>query len=449
MEKSHSLISESFTENFKKLIKIQKVESIINRKSNGRGAPARIKGGEIIMGLVYHFFSEAGTLGCHVHRLLRKKMSDSALTQRRKNLPFEIFQEVMKYALKPIAKEEEQPDCFYNGLRMVAVDGTQFSAPNTSDISAKLKKAKSRREESGFAKIGVSVLLEVGTHHPIAAAIAEEQEGEVTLTRQLLKQLPAKCLLIADRLLGVGALVEEVIEACKEKESFFLIRARENVKRKTLQVFGDGSSLIEINLRDKEFPKKSRGSIIVRQIKGRVSRSDGAYSEITLWTNLDNWKFYPALEILSLYGKRWEQELYYKELKIDLHKGELLQSQTLITCLQEIAALILASAILSQGRLSLGKNQEVSSLRISFILVREHLNVMWLAIQAAKKLLSQDQLQIMVDNMIKLAQYECLIPPRRSRSCTRGVRQPIKKWKRLFNSISIYSSLQLEIISNS
>ncbi len=42
---------------------------------------------------------------------------------------------------------------------------------------------------------------------------------------------------------------------------------------------------------------------------------------------------------------------------------------------------------------------------------------MWLAIQAAKKLLTREQLQIIIDDMIKLAQYESLIPPRRSRSC--------------------------------
>jgi hypothetical protein len=55
--------------------------------------------------------------------------------------------------------------------------------------------------------------------------------------------------------LGVGALVEEVIEAC-QSESYFLIRARDNVKRRVIQVFADGSCLVEINLRDKETPKK-------------------------------------------------------------------------------------------------------------------------------------------------------------------------------------------------
>jgi len=77
----------------------------------------------------------------------------------------------------------------------------------------------------------------------------------VTLTRDLLNLLPKKSLLIADHLLGVRALVEEVIAACPG-ESYFLIRARDNVKRKVTQVFADGSCLVEINFRDKERSKK-------------------------------------------------------------------------------------------------------------------------------------------------------------------------------------------------
>lgn len=446
MELINSTNAISFIESFYRLINKRELQSILKKHTSGRGAPSRLAGSEVIAGLVYHFFSGAGTLATHVHRLIEKKMSDSALTQRRKNLPFEIFDQVMKHALHPLAIEQEHPDCFYKGLRLVSVDGTQFSAPNTKGILEKFKKSKSRREQAAFAKIGVSVLLEIGTHHPIGAAIATDQEGEVTLTRRLLNLLPKKSLLIADRLLGVGALVEEVISEC-QGESYFLIRARDNVKRKIIQVFADGSCLVEINLRDKEAPKKMRGCLLVRQIKGRVRRSNEDWSDITLWTNLNDVKFYPALEMLRLYGKRWEQELYYKELKIDLHGGELLQSQTAETALQEIAALILASAILAQERLLLGSSQDLSSIRISFAKVREHLDVIWFAIQSTTGIVSDEQQKAIVANILRIIRREVIIPPRRSRSCSRAVRQPIKKWKRLFSPISNYSPLQLEIIS--
>jgi hypothetical protein len=184
MELINSSHATSFIESFYRLISKKKLESILKKYRSGRGAPASLAGSEVILGLVYHFFSGAGTLAMHVHRLVEKKMSDSALTQRRKNLPFEIFDQLMKHALHPLAMEQEHPDCFYKGLRLLSVDGTQFSAPNTKDILEKFKKSESRREQAAFTKIGVSVLLEIGTHHPIGAAIATHQEGEITLTRR-------------------------------------------------------------------------------------------------------------------------------------------------------------------------------------------------------------------------------------------------------------------------
>lgn len=284
-----------------------------------------------------------------------------------------------------------------------------------------LKKSKSRREEAAFAKIGVSVLLEIGTHHPIGVAIAMDQEGEVTLTRRLLNLLPKKSLLIAGRLLGARTLVEEVI-AASQGESYFLIHARENVKRKGIQVFADGSALVKINLRDKEKPKKMRSSLLVREIKGRVRRSHEDWSDITLWTNLNDAKLNPALEMIRLYGKRWEQKFYYKELKIDLHGGELLQSQIAETALQEIAVLILASAVLSQERFLLGTSQDLPSIRISFAKVREHLDVIWFAIKSTEGITSHERQEAIVANILTIIRREVLIPPRRSRSCVRAVR---------------------------
>lgn len=132
-----------------------------------------------------------------------------------------------------------------------------------------------------------------------------------------------------------------------------------------------------------------------------------------------------------------------------MHGGELLQSQTPETALQEIAALILASGILSQERLLLGTSQDLPSIRISFAKVREHLDVIWFAIKSMEGIVTHEQQAAILANILRIIRREVIIPPRRSRSCARAVRQPIKKWKRLFNPIPNYSPLQLEITSDS
>jgi len=73
-------------------------------------------------------------LATHVNRLLGKKMSNATLTQRRANLPLEIFEKIMKIALKSLALGEKNADFFYKSLRLVALDDTQFSALNRASI---------------------------------------------------------------------------------------------------------------------------------------------------------------------------------------------------------------------------------------------------------------------------------------------------------------------------
>ena len=52
----------------------------------------------------------------------------------------------------------------------------------------------------------------------------------------------------------------------------------------------------------------------------------------------------PALELAQLCARRWEHELYFRELKRQVRRTAVLQSHTVETAAQEIAALILVSA---------------------------------------------------------------------------------------------------------
>ena len=90
---------------------------------------------------------------------------------------------------------------------------------------------------------------------------------------------------------------------------------------------------------------------MVREIRGSVRRPKSKWSEVRLCTSLIDSRKYPAEELLKLYAQRWESEIYYKELKIDMRGGDLLQSHTPLTAAQEIAAWILAHAVLMDTRI--------------------------------------------------------------------------------------------------
>jgi len=79
----------------------------------------------------------------------------------------------------------------------------------------------------------------------------------------------------------------------------------------------------------------------------------------------------------ELYARRWEHELYYRELKRVLRKNELLQSHTAETAAQEIAACVLASALIARERVRAAAG-EVPVLSISFARTLELLRPLWI-----------------------------------------------------------------------
>jgi hypothetical protein len=230
------------------------------------------------------------------------------------------------------------------------------------------------------------VLLEVGLHNPVAAAIGHQGQSEWELAMSLLARLPKKTLLLADRLYGCAAFAWQAFQACQRVGSHFLIRARQNIQVELGRRLKDGSRLVRVPVRPKGKPRVILHWLTLREIRVRVGRKGFRSFELRLWTTLLDPKEAPAQELAQLYAKRWEHELFYRELKHALRKSEVLQSHTMETAAQEIAALILAAALLAQerDRAAAGK---VPVLRVSFIKLLELMRPLWLVFSLGDDLL--------------------------------------------------------------
>ena len=134
-----------------------------------------------------------------------------------------------------------------------------------------------------------------------------------------------------------------------------------------------------------------------------------------------------------MYGRRWEHEIFYKELKVEMRSAELLKSHTEATAAQEIAALVLAHAILVDQRMAAAAEGEVDVLRISFKKTLHYLEPLWLILQCSDGLLTLKQVHEMTRRVL-VHISECATLPRRKRSCPRAVRQPIGSWPRLIKN---------------
>ena len=429
-----------FPEHFLSVLNPQAVGGLCRQLGiRPRGTP-KLSVFQMLMVLVGHGLAPAGDLAMHAHGLSGQRVSNAALSKRRRRLPWQIFERMMDWVLGPIADPQQHPAAFWRGYRLVGVDGTMFSARNTPGILRWLTKAASRRGGAAFAKLRVVMLVELGTHHPMAAVIDSGEHGELTLAYRLIGKVPVQSLLLADRLFGVGAFVVAFLDRWVRTERDFLVRVGSTPKVRVLRRYGDGSVLAQVMARH----DGQRLELLVREIRGVVQGRDGRRTEVRLWTSLLQPRTAPALELLQLYARRWEQELAFAELKMQLQGGSLLDSQTVETAMQEIAALIVAQAVIARIRVEVGAGQV---LRISFAQVREHVQAFWWMCQWFGESTPVENIRRAAGTMLKfLAEHAS--GPRRARSCPRAVRQPVTGWPRLLRNQSLSGAIHCEVISH-
>jgi hypothetical protein len=407
-----------------------------------RGRKPRVPLTQVLPTLIFHVMQDAGTLAEHLFQLFRTPLANSSWSDRRSRLPWEIFAELMRRALRPRARPRQHREAFWRGWRLVALDGTQFSLTNTPQVTATLEKARTRRGRAAFAKITTAVLLEVGLHNPLAAAVGRNGESEWALAHRLLAQLPKRALVLGDRLYGVVAFALMAHVACRRVGSQFLLRASRAVKPRVIKRLRDGSRLVGL-------PVRAPGSRIVewlevREIRVQVGRTGHRPHELRLWTTLRDPRTAPALELARLYAGRWEHELYFREIKRQLRRSALLQSHTVETGAQEIAAIVLASAVIASER-ARAATDEIPPLRVSFGQVLNVVRGMWLFLGPFADVLTDQQKTLVIRRGHALIRRS-LTAPRRPRTCPRAVRQPVTRWPRLLKPHSIEGPWQFQIV---
>ena len=117
---------------------------------------------------------------------------------------------------------------------------------------------------------------------------------------------------------------------------------------------------------------------------------------------------------------------------------------TVHTAAQEIAALMLASALLARERARAADSQ-LPVLRVSFVKTLELLRPLWLVFEVGADLLSPRVQRELLERFYTFLR-RFASRPRRTRSCQRAVRQPIGKWPRLLQTQSVEGPLQFTLV---
>jgi hypothetical protein len=408
-----------------------------------RGRKPRVPLTQVLPALIFHVMTGPGTLGEHFTALFDAPLADSSLADRRARLPWEIFTELMRRMLRPRATRSREPEAFWHEWRLLALDGTQFNLLNTPEMAG-VAKARTRRGRAAFAKLPTTVLLELGLHNPVAAAIARAAESEWALALTLLPHLPRRALVLADRLYGCSAFVAPLQAACQRVGSHFLVRAKASVQARVIARCPDGSRLITVAVTPRHRVTPEATTVTLREIRVQVGRPGHRSTTLRLWTSLTDPGTAPALDLARLYAQRWEQELYFRDVKHHLRRTALLQSHTVETAAQEVAAIVLASALLAVERTRVA-NGQLPVLRVSFRKMLPIVAGMWFTLDVAAPVLTERQTRYILTQMYQRMQRH-ITPARRSRSSPRAVRQPVSRWPRLMQTSSVEGPFDFTVV---
>lgn len=139
----------------------------------------------------------------------------------------------------------------------------------------------------------------------------------------------------------------------------------------------------------------------------------------------------------QLYAMRWEHELFYRELKSHLHGcGNLLDAQTPESAAQEALTMMMAASLIARQRAAVAAKAGVEMKRVSFAKVLDATVALCRVLEIGRDLIDDQAREEWILRVLEELAVTALIPKRKPRSCTRGLRQPTQNWPKIKNPTS-------------
>lgn len=238
-----------------------------------------------------------------------------------------------------LADPREHQQAFFRGLRLVALDGSNFELPDEVDNVQHFGRPGSRTGVAGYPQAQCAVLVECATHAILGANIGPYRASEWEVCRPLLPRLQPGMLCLADR----GFNGYEYWQQARASGAELLWRCAANRQLPVHQVLDDGSYLSAIYPSGVRRAQAREQAIVVRVIEYALPGADDTEPRYRLLTTLLDPGTAPALELAALYHQRWEVEAVFDELKTHLRQSRrVLRSKTAELVQQEFYGWVLA-----------------------------------------------------------------------------------------------------------
>lgn len=264
------------------------------------------------------------------------RVNRSSLCRARVRLGEKVLETVFRQVAGPLA-DPKTPGAWWRGLRLLALDGTQFDVPDSVSNGDTFDGPSSGGTPFGFPQVRAAVLAEIGTHAILDAGLGGYRDGERSLAYPPARATGPGDLVIADR----GFWSVEFVYAFTTSGAHLLVRLQSNHLGTTQAELPDGSRLSRMRPgKDVRLRAAREGRALPKETTYRVITFTKDDKVVHVGTSLLDTEQYPAYELIALYRQRWEIELAFDEIKNHLGPGGPLRSRTPEAVRQELWALL-------------------------------------------------------------------------------------------------------------
>src|SRR5438874_4924111 len=346
--------------------------------------------------------------------------TDSALCQRRQQLGVTPLRQVFRRCCRPQATPQTK-GAFRWGRRVVAIDGTSEDVAETPANANFFGRLTDGPSKSPFPQLRALSLVECATHAIFDAVAAPCRAAEARLAPVLLRSIEADMLVLLDR----GVFAGPLIESMRDKQAHVVAGLESHVLTKPVTRLRDGSYLAYLS------PQSSRGlrkPLLLRVITYRIYAPDlPCHGEVRrLATTLLDPKQAPAKEVIALYHERWEIELTIDEHKTHLRQAQQpLRSRCPQSVLQEFYGMLLLHHGLRFLMRQAALEEDLDPDRLSFCHAVEVVQ------QAVHEfaLVALEQRPALMERL-RADLRSCRLPARRLRFNARVVKRPLSRFRR-------------------
>lgn len=326
----------------------------------------------------------------HVVRLAGMTVTAAAYCQARARLPLAVF-ELITQRVADALQKETLDEGRWLGHRTFFVDGSGFSMPDTPELQNHFGQPGAQRPGCGFPVAHMLGLMHAGTGMITKVLTAPLRTHDMAQAAELHPELREGDVLVADR--GFCSYVHLALVLQASLHAVFRIHQRQNVdftagrphnepgrKRRKGMPYSRWIRAAAVHdqivewFKPRQCPKWMSKeqfvalpeSLIVREVRYRITQPGFRCEEMTLVTTLLDADVYESDSLATLYLDRWRIETAFGHLKTTMSM-DVLRCKTVDGVLKELHVFCLVYNLIRMVMLEASHRQGVPPERISFV----------------------------------------------------------------------------------